>query len=393
MTLGAIWSARDRVAGVEVSALVLNGPALGALTTGGVLRESGIVSALPHPCFVPVIAHGINAGRSFFAMEPIGGRALAEFLGEDGPLTPARAVALFLPVCDALEMLHRKELLHRHLNLTDIFLSASGALRLPCPGVDLAGSFFRAPSGADSSEDEGETNAATSKLSPEGAFALVSADEFLAPEQLFAAATPDVRADVYALCAVIHSMVTGVSPPSQRTGATRPLTGRSLPDTAFCSGADGLQRLLARGLSLDPEARWPTMKSLGLALAEWAAEHGVARDALGTLTTDRLQRQPNRPATGSSGRWSPPAKSPSSTIRPPPPTPHPTPANDASPPSSEASPTRDTPLPTVRDAPRLPVVIPTEPAKPAPSNQLIPLVLGLLIAGITLGVMLHFAIR
>jgi hypothetical protein len=38
-------------------------------------------------------------------------------------------------------------------------------------------------------------------------------------------------------------------------------------------------------------------------------------------------------------------------------------------------------------------VIPTEPAKPAPSNQLIPLVLGLLIAGITLGVMLHFAIR
>jgi serine/threonine protein kinase len=58
------------------------------------LRESRVAALLEHPNIVPVLDAGEDGGLLYIAMEWVDGVDLRTLLRRDGPLEPARAVAL-----------------------------------------------------------------------------------------------------------------------------------------------------------------------------------------------------------------------------------------------------------------------------------------------------------
>lgn len=98
------------------------------------LAEARAMSALRHPNIVPVFEAGESRGQPHLVFEYVPGGTLADLV-RDGPLTPERAVALMLPVLDALAYAHDRGLVHRDVKPTNILLSESGQPRLMDFGV------------------------------------------------------------------------------------------------------------------------------------------------------------------------------------------------------------------------------------------------------------------
>src|SRR5262249_37806667 len=61
-------------------------------------------------------------GQPFIAMDFLDGRALSEVIKNDGPLSPARGVPIFLQACDALAHAHRMGIIHRDLKPSNLML-------------------------------------------------------------------------------------------------------------------------------------------------------------------------------------------------------------------------------------------------------------------------------
>lgn len=98
------------------------------------LAEARAMSALRHANIVPVFEAGESRGQPHLVFEYVPGGTLADLVRE-GPLAPERAVALMLPVLDALAYAHDRGLIHRDVKPTNILLSETGQPRLMDFGV------------------------------------------------------------------------------------------------------------------------------------------------------------------------------------------------------------------------------------------------------------------
>ncbi|WP_437645459.1 protein kinase [Sorangium sp. So ce362] len=109
------------------------------------------------------------------------------------------------------------------------------------------------------------------------------------------------QTDIWAFSVVLYELITG----------RRPFSGESLgaviaaifskepvPTTQLGAGDEELWSILRRGLAKAPAERWPSMRSLGRALASWAVERGVTADVAGTsLAHQSLARGVDAPLT------------------------------------------------------------------------------------------------
>lgn len=147
------------------------------------------------------------AGNRFIVCEDVEGSSLADELARVGPLPPADACRLMLPIFAAVAELHRRGGVHGSLSLDALrrepAAAASGAddrsgrvrlLQLP-----LAGDPHTVP--AQTPID------ATERISGLGRRA-----SFVAPELMLPGRVADQRSDVYALGCMLHSLLTGVPP-------------------------------------------------------------------------------------------------------------------------------------------------------------------------------------
>jgi tetratricopeptide (TPR) repeat protein len=170
-------------------------------------REVRLTAALQHPSIVPLYDAGVTAeGHPFYVMKLVAGRSLAEHLRE--ARSPEARTALLphvLSVADALAFAHERGIVHRDLKPSNILLGPFGETIVIDWGL--------AKRTAESDDDAGRGAKAIGAHPPglTNAGALVGTPSYMAPEQARGEPT-DARADVYALGAMLHHLLTGAPP-------------------------------------------------------------------------------------------------------------------------------------------------------------------------------------
>ena len=219
--MGEVWIAEQEEPRRTVAVKTLRGGFASGHARRRFRYEAEVLARLQHPGIAPILAAGTldAAGeRPWFAMEYVEeGRALTAHADGEGLGREAR-LRLFLEVCEAVQHGHGRGVIHRDLKPDNLLVDRRGRVRVIDFGIARA-----------AERDEGST-------------ALTEAGQVLgtlrcmAPEQL--GGDPDavdIRADVYALGAVLYELLCGRSP--------HPIEGQPLPFTVL-NGTPGYINLL-----------------------------------------------------------------------------------------------------------------------------------------------------
>jgi len=177
--------------------------AIKAIRHGGaagadLVREARLAASLRHPAFVKVHAVEEDGAGQFIVMELVHGRTLKEILQAESVALPA-ALDWVGQVAEAMRDAHTSGLVHGDIKPSNLMIDENGRVRILDFGLAL-----RQDALATETVSLGEV-AATGQTDPQGTIA------YMAPERL-QGATPDPRADVYALGVILYELVCGKRP-------------------------------------------------------------------------------------------------------------------------------------------------------------------------------------
>lgn len=214
-------------------------------------REVQILSQLNHPAIVPVLDAGIQSDDSpYFVMPLLEGETLDRRLDPSATTVDRLALlALILPIADAVSHAHARRVLHRDIKPHNIMITKWGDAVLLDWGLAK-------PFGDASLDDERSDSApppTTGNQLTRAGQGMGTLD-YSAPEQLAGGAV-DERSDVYALGAVMFTILAGQSP-RQATDYRHALATVS-PDLAA---------IVLRAIAKDPEHRYPSAEAMKLDL-------------------------------------------------------------------------------------------------------------------------------
>jgi uncharacterized RDD family membrane protein YckC len=153
--------------------------------------EGRAQARLQHPNVVTIYYIGNFEGASYFVMEYVRGKTLAELLEKNGPLDWGEALEYVIQTARALATAHGRGMIHRDIKPSNILLG------------DI-------PAGAQLVEVKvADFGLATSDEKAVGRF--VGTPYYAAPEQI-AGAAPDLRSDIYTLAITFYELLTGKVP-------------------------------------------------------------------------------------------------------------------------------------------------------------------------------------
>ncbi|MEU8390063.1 serine/threonine-protein kinase [Micromonospora sp. NPDC048843] len=179
-------------------------------------------------------------GRPYLVMTYAAGGTLADRLGS-GPMPVRAALRIAADIARAVAVLHDSGVLHRDLKPSNVLFDPTPAGdRVLVADLGLAKTLAHAS----------------------GFTVVAGTPAYMAPEQLVPGGGIDVRADVYAIGALTHHMLTG-SPPGQRV-------------TAVPRAPAAVERAVRRALHRDPDRRWPTAAAYAAALEGLLASRQLA---------------------------------------------------------------------------------------------------------------------
>jgi non-specific serine/threonine protein kinase/serine/threonine-protein kinase len=161
--------------------------------------ERQALALMEHPNIARVFDAGATAaGLPYFAMELVEGVPITSYC-DSKRLTVTERIALFIPVCQAIQHAHQKGIIHRDIKPSNILVADHEGR--PVPKVidfGLAKALGHQLSGATMM-----TNLGT----------VVGTLEYMSPEQADVARHDvDTRSDVYSLGAVPYELLTGATP-------------------------------------------------------------------------------------------------------------------------------------------------------------------------------------
>jgi eukaryotic-like serine/threonine-protein kinase len=174
------------------------------------LREVQVTATLTHPNTVQVFDYGqTDDGTLYYAMEYLPGLTLEELVSREGPLPPARAVALLRQLCGALTEAHASGLIHRDLKPGNVILGSRGGQADVAKLLDFGLVHCPVAKG-----DE-------TRLTHAGL--IFGTPAYLSPEQAAGRLDLDARSDIYSLGALAYYLLTG-RPPFVRPTAVQTVT-------------------------------------------------------------------------------------------------------------------------------------------------------------------------
>ena len=214
--------------------------------------EARAVAALSHPNVLTVFDVGASGGRPYLVLELLEGESLRQRL-ERGVVPLRQAVEIAIGVCRGLEAAHARGVVHCDLKPENVFLTADGRVKI----LDFGIAQLTRSNGTDPVDDDTKPGLVMGTLS------------YLSPE-IARGLSPDGRADLFSLGAVLYEMLAGRRAFPGSTAAdtiAAVLHGDPSPArTAFGPVPAVLDRLVRRCLHKDPAERFHSAHDLALAL-------------------------------------------------------------------------------------------------------------------------------
>jgi len=153
-------------------------------------REEEIGLQLDHPNILKIIPVE-NKSRPYIAMEYLEVQTLSELLKNVHPLPEPDAVRIASRVCEALEYMHGKGVIHRDLKPQNIMICNDGSIRIMDFGI---------------ARSQGSR-----RLTFVGFTPAMGTPDYMAPEQV-RGSRGDLRTDIYSMGAILYEMSTGETP-------------------------------------------------------------------------------------------------------------------------------------------------------------------------------------
>lgn len=218
---GELYRARDTRLGRTVAVRLLPTDfAPDEAARASLVQQARIWTALSHPNVITVFDAGEHDGQVYFAFEFLKGQSLrAEMSGR--PLNVRRAVEIAIQVADAIADAHAAGFVHGGLSPESIVITAKGHAKIPAFELAAHGGF----------EDVGGR---------------VKLRDYDSPEEA-RGETPDDRADIYSVGAILFEMLT----------ARRPLhRGAAAPSASNAHVVKELDELVLKALAPNPDSRF-----------------------------------------------------------------------------------------------------------------------------------------
>ncbi len=260
--MGVVYRAYDPQLDREVALkLLLADGGDGTLGRARMLREAKTAAKIRHPNVVTVYDAGQAGGRVYIAMELIDGVTLKTWLRR-----PGRAwkdvLRVMLSAGEGLAAAHEVGLVHRDFKPDNVLIGPDGRAHV----LDFG---LARPS------HEAEPNAATPGTAPTiprdamlqtltQTGLTIGTPAYMAPEQHLARPTSP-RSDQFSFCVATYEALYGQRPFVGESYAELSLAvieGRATPPPRRSQVPPQVWQALRRGLSTDPEARYPELRQL-----------------------------------------------------------------------------------------------------------------------------------
>jgi eukaryotic-like serine/threonine-protein kinase len=197
-------------------------------------REMEIGNVLDHPNIIKVIADQDRTGI-YMVMEWFDGKTLREIMKEQGTLAPERAVRIAAAVCDALEYIHTRGIVHGDIRPENVMVGAGDRIKL----IDFGGAI----------------KAAARRLTMTKLSQAIGTSEYVSPEEL-KGRRGDARSDIYALGVMLYEMLTGKMP-FQGTALYDRIRNYPIPPRVVDPAISlQLQEVIYRALEREPQNRY-----------------------------------------------------------------------------------------------------------------------------------------
>ncbi|MBI3410082.1 MAG: serine/threonine protein kinase [Planctomycetes bacterium] len=259
--MGKVYKVRDTTLGHIVALKTMRSALLGQPTeVERFKREARAVAQLKHENIITIHHFDVYRGEPFFTMEFMEGGSLASRLSEFTKKDPAAIAALMEKVARAVGVAHSKDIIHRDLKPGNILLDPAGEPKVSDFGL------------AKFLKEQDDITRPEQRL---GTWYYMSPEQATRDHDILSPAT-----DVWSLGVIFYELLTGKKPFDGET--KKQLTNaickkEPLPPRVLRKGFDrGLEAIVGRCLSKDPEQRYQRAGELAEELIHWRQGEAVA---------------------------------------------------------------------------------------------------------------------
>ena len=195
--------------------------------------ERQALALMEHPNIAKVLDAGAtDSGRPYFVMELVRGVPITEYCDKN-KLSTRERLALFAPVCQAIQHAHQKGIIHRDIKPSNVMVTLHDGKAVP-KVIDF-----------------GIAKATNQKLTEKTLFTnysqMIGTPAYMSPEQAeMSGLDIDTRSDVYSLGVLLYELLTG----------TTPFPSKDL----LSMGYGEMQRVIAETEPPKPSTRMSTMQ-------------------------------------------------------------------------------------------------------------------------------------
>ncbi len=212
-------------------------------------REAEIGAKLDHPYILRFVPLAPQKNRNHIVTEYVAGPTLASRVGRGRRIPEAEALAIASRICDAVDYLHRKEIVHYDLKPENVILCGDGTIRL----IDLGMAH----------------EVVRGRFTLGGAAPPFATTNYVAPEQI-GRKRGQTSVDIYALGAMLYEMLTGQAPFEGDDpfviASARQIGDPKAPREICPAISPQAEEIVLRALRRDPGERYASAAELKVAL-------------------------------------------------------------------------------------------------------------------------------
>jgi eukaryotic-like serine/threonine-protein kinase len=197
-------------------------------------REQEVSATLDHPGVMRVI-NDIRGAEPFTVMEWFEGKPLRQLLTEEQRLSTERSARIAVAICDALQYLHGRGIVHGDLRPENIIVGNDDQIKLI--------------------EFSGAAKAKARRLTLAKVAQISGASDYISPEEALGKRV-DARSDIYALGIILYEMITGKQPFPQHDPVGRVTSYPVPPREINPAISPQIQEVIYRALERNPQNRY-----------------------------------------------------------------------------------------------------------------------------------------